>query len=51
MKLNELLPETKFHIFGHIHEAYGITSDGVTNYLNFTIKIQNLYSQSPAGMK
>ncbi|XP_065175242.1 metallophosphoesterase MPPED2-like [Sycon ciliatum] len=24
----------KFHVFGHIHEAYGITTDGVTTYIN-----------------
>lgn len=24
----------KYHIFGHIHEGYGITTDGVTIYIN-----------------
>uniref|UniRef100_A0A7S0LGU6 Calcineurin-like phosphoesterase domain-containing protein n=1 Tax=Coccolithus braarudii TaxID=221442 RepID=A0A7S0LGU6_9EUKA len=24
----------KYHIFGHIHEGYGATTDGVTTYLN-----------------
>ncbi len=24
----------KYHIFGHIHEGYGITTDGVTTYIN-----------------
>jgi len=24
----------KFHIFGHIHEAYGMTTDGFTTYIN-----------------
>lgn len=24
----------KYHIFGHIHEGYGITTDGVTTYVN-----------------
>jgi len=24
----------KYHIFGHIHEAYGITTDGVTTFIN-----------------
>ena len=23
-----------FHIFGHVHEGYGVTSDGVTTYIN-----------------
>ncbi|XP_065910919.1 metallophosphoesterase MPPED2-like [Dysidea avara] len=24
----------KYHVFGHIHEGYGITTDGVTTYIN-----------------
>ncbi|XP_060075974.1 metallophosphoesterase MPPED2-like [Ylistrum balloti] len=24
----------KYHIFGHIHEGYGVTTDGFTNYIN-----------------
>ncbi|KAI0224897.1 Metallophosphoesterase domain-containing protein 1 [Lamellibrachia satsuma] len=24
----------KFHVFGHIHEGYGVTSDGCTTYIN-----------------
>lgn len=24
----------KYHIFGHIHEGYGVTSDGFTTYIN-----------------
>ncbi|XP_033733429.1 metallophosphoesterase MPPED2-like isoform X2 [Pecten maximus] len=24
----------KYHIFGHIHEGYGVTTDGVTTYIN-----------------
>ena len=24
----------KYHVFGHIHEGYGISSDGVTTYIN-----------------
>ncbi|XP_070534012.1 metallophosphoesterase MPPED2-like [Ptychodera flava] len=24
----------KYHIFGHIHEGYGMTSDGYTTYIN-----------------
>ncbi|XP_070533949.1 metallophosphoesterase MPPED2-like [Ptychodera flava] len=24
----------KYHIFGHIHEGYGVTSDGYTTYIN-----------------
>ena len=34
----------KYHIFGHIHEGYGITTDGATNYINASsVNIQ--YSQ------
>jgi len=24
----------KYHVFGHIHEGYGVSSDGVTTYIN-----------------
>ncbi|XP_071941910.1 metallophosphoesterase MPPED2-like [Antedon mediterranea] len=24
----------KYHVFGHIHESYGMTTDGVTTYIN-----------------
>ena len=24
----------RFHIFGHIHEGYGTSSDGMTTYIN-----------------
>lgn len=24
----------KFHVFGHIHEGYGVTSDGYTTFIN-----------------
>ena len=24
----------RFHVFGHIHEGYGVSSDGVTTYIN-----------------
>lgn len=27
----------KFHVFGHIHEGYGITTDDVTTYINASI--------------
>ncbi|XP_002740401.2 metallophosphoesterase domain-containing protein 1-like [Saccoglossus kowalevskii] len=27
----------KYHIFGHIHEGYGISTDGVTTYINASI--------------
>lgn len=27
----------KFHVFGHIHEGYGVTSDGYTTFINASI--------------
>lgn len=27
----------KYHLFGHIHEGYGMTTDGVTTYINASI--------------
>ncbi|XP_066265191.1 metallophosphoesterase domain-containing protein 1-like [Branchiostoma lanceolatum] len=27
----------KYHIFGHIHEGYGITTDGTTTYVNASV--------------
>ena len=24
----------RYHVFGHIHEGYGQTTDGVTDYIN-----------------
>ncbi|XP_064594814.1 metallophosphoesterase MPPED2-like [Liolophura sinensis] len=24
----------KYHVFGHVHEGYGVTTDGVTTYIN-----------------
>ena len=24
----------KYHVFGHIHEGYGITTDGTTQFIN-----------------
>lgn len=24
----------RYHVFGHIHEGYGVTSDGITTYVN-----------------
>lgn len=37
----------KYHIFGHIHEGYGITTDGVTKFINAAIldekyKVKNM---------
>lgn len=31
----------KFHVFGHVHEGYGISSDGTTTYINASICTHN----------
>ncbi len=30
----QLRVKPKYHVFGHIHEGYGITTDGLTTYIN-----------------
>jgi hypothetical protein len=38
----------KYHIFGHIHEGYGITTDGVTQFVNAsTCNLQYLPNNPP----
>ncbi|XP_074640001.1 metallophosphoesterase domain-containing protein 1-like [Tubulanus polymorphus] len=34
LKTIQLRVKPLYHIFGHIHEGYGITTDGTTNYIN-----------------
>ncbi len=34
-RIGEVRP--RFHLFGHIHEGYGTTTDGVTTYINASV--------------
>ncbi|XP_021349559.1 metallophosphoesterase MPPED2-like isoform X2 [Mizuhopecten yessoensis] len=38
----------KYHVFGHIHEGYGITSDGYTTYINASTCTLRYQPNNPA---
>ncbi len=45
-KVRELKP--KFHICGHIHEAYGQTTSSMTNYINASVLDENYILKNSA---
>jgi Icc-related predicted phosphoesterase len=36
-----------YHIFGHIHEGYGVTTDGETTYVNASVTSDNEWTINP----
>jgi Icc-related predicted phosphoesterase len=39
--------QPKYHVFGHIHEGYGISSDGKIIYINASTCDINYYPRNP----
>jgi Icc-related predicted phosphoesterase len=48
LKEIQLRIKPKFHVFGHIHEGYGITTDGQTTFINASTCSYNYRPTQPA---
>eukprot|EP00804_Cyclotella_cryptica_P013492 CCRYP_017215-RA/>CCRYP_017215-RA protein AED:0.00 eAED:0.00 QI:343/1/1/1/1/1/2/524/371 len=48
MKEVQCRVKPRLHVFGHIHESYGVTHDGTTMYVNASSVSQNYTQQNPS---
>jgi len=47
MKEVQCRVKPRLHVFGHIHESYGVTHDGITMYINASSVSQNYTQHNP----